>query len=267
VTPLSPVSRVSRSHRQAGATGRAGPPTDPGARRPRFDREAILQRIRDWERIHGEPPTTRDWDPSRARSTGQAWRAERFEAGDWPSIGQIRRQFGSFNAAVRAAGLSARRAPGRVKPHLTGSEQVTAAILAWTKRYGEPPTQADWDPVRARRLDQRWRIVRYNAGDWPSLNTVLYHFGTLGEAIAAAGLRPRRAGESARSAAQRGAGNLRAIAEREAGALGGAPGLAQHVEAVARARRATDPQELRVALLDVAAAALRWANELPWGTD
>jgi len=239
------------------------------ARSPRFSQEAIIARMKEWARVHGEPPTIRDWDPSRARRTRQAWRAERFEAGVWPSVGMVKRQFGTFNAAVQAAGLAPRQGPRRVKRHLTGSEQVMAAIVEWTKRYGEPPTQADWDPVRARRFGQPWRIVRYRSGDWPSLNTVLYHFGSLGEAVSAAGLQPRRAGDSCETIAERRVRNMRAVAEIGArySPRSGAPALARQVEAVARARRTTDPQQLRLALLDLASAAVRWANDIGWSGD
>ncbi|MGO9899517.1 MAG: hypothetical protein ACLP0J_07450 [Solirubrobacteraceae bacterium] len=236
------------------------------ARSPRFSRDEIIERIQAWKQNYGEPPTIRDWDPSRARRTGQAWRAERFEAGDWPSVGMVKRQFGAFSAAVSAAGFCARQGPRRLKRHLTGSEQVIAAIVAWTKCYGEPPTQADWDPVRARRLGQPWRILRYRAGDWPSLNTVLYHFGSLGEAVSAAGLQPRRAGDHGNGTVEDRARNLRVVAEIGAapGSRGGAPALAAHIEAVARARRSTDPQQLRIALLDMASAAIHWATDIAW---
>jgi Homing endonuclease associated repeat len=243
---------------------------DRSVRSARFCQEEIIARVQDWARVHGEPPTIRDWDPSRARRSGQEWRAERFEAGAWPSVGMVRRKFGTFNAAVQAAGLAPRQGPRRIKRHLTGSEQVIAAIVEWTKRYGEPPTQADWDPVRARRFRQPWRIVRYRGGDWPSLNTVLYHFGSLGEAVKAAGLQPRHAGALGFAVAEWRACNLRTVAE-----IGGAdgtsrsaiPALAKHVEAVARSRRGQDPEQLRMALLGLASVAIRCASDIAWSGD
>jgi hypothetical protein len=242
---------------------------DGSARAPRFSREAIVERIQRWAGLYGEPPTIRDWDPSRARRTGQVWRAERFEAGEWPSVGMVKRQFGTFNAAVQAAGLTPREGPRRVKRHLTGPDQVVAAIVEWTKRYGEPPTQADWDPVRARRLGQPWRILRYRDGDWPSLNTALYHFGSLGEAVSAAGLSARRAGDHGPALAERRGRNLRAVAEigAGAGAGSGAAALALQVNSVAGARRAADKQQLRMALLDLASVAIRWANDIAWSDE
>jgi hypothetical protein len=144
-----------------------------------------------------------------------------------------------------------------------------AAIVEWTKQYGDPPTQADWDPARARRLEQRWRIVRYCDGDWPSLNTVLYRFGSLGEAVRAAGLQPRRAGDHGRAATERRIHNLRAVAEIGAGggACRGAPDLARQVEAVAAARRVADEERLRMALLELGAAAIQWASDIAWSAD
>jgi hypothetical protein len=272
VTPPASLRATFAVERRA--PGRPEPTASPtgggrAVRSPRFSQEAIVARIRDWVGVHGEPPTIRDWDPSRARRTGQGWRAVRFEAGDWPSVGMVKRQFGTFNAAVQAAGLAPRQGPRRVKRHLTGSEQVIAAIVEWTKRYAEPPTQADWDPVRARRFGQPWRIVRYCSGDWPSLNTVLYHFGSLGEAVSAAGLQPRRAGDAGEAIAARRLSNLRTVAEIGAGNGSScrAPALAQQVEAVARARRTTDQQQLRIALLDLASTAIRWANDIAWNGD
>ncbi len=263
-----PGSGFAIERRGPGAPTLAPVPLDAArsARAPRFSREAIIERIQAWARQHGEPPTIRDWDPSRARRTGQAWRAERFEEGDWPSVGMVKRQFGAFSTAVSAAGFCARQGPRRLKRHLTGSEQVIAAIVAWTKCYGEPPTQADWDPVRARRLGQPWRILRYRTGDWPSLNTVLYHFGSLGEAVGAAGLHPRRAGDHGDLHTEHRARNLRVVAEIGAamGSRAGAAALAQQLEAVARARRSSDPQQLRMALLETASAAIRWANDIAW---
>jgi hypothetical protein len=146
-----------------------------------------------WARRFGEPPAMVDWEPARARRLGQAWRAERFEADDWPSSRMVRAQFESFNAAVEAAGLTPRRAPTRVRANLSDPRAVLEAMVEWTRRYGDVPTMADWDPVRARRLNQGWRIARYHQGDWPSARTVAHHFGSFGQAITEAGLvaRPR----------------------------------------------------------------------------
>jgi hypothetical protein len=46
-----------------------------------------------------------DWDPYRARTLGQAWREERYRAGDWPSAKSVRNHFGRLSTAVACAGL------------------------------------------------------------------------------------------------------------------------------------------------------------------
>ena len=49
-------------------------------------------------------------------------------------------------------GFQPRRAPARLRPNLTGPDAILEALVEWTRRYGDLPAMADWDPVRARRL-------------------------------------------------------------------------------------------------------------------
>ena len=44
---------------------------------------------------------------------------------------------------------------------MNAPDQVVAAIVEWTRRYGDPPIQTGLDPARARRLGQAWRAARY----------------------------------------------------------------------------------------------------------
>src|SRR5919112_6868963 len=94
-----------------------------GRRVRRWTRELIIEKILEWEARYGEPPGSADWNPSLARSRAQEWRAERYRDGVWPSTNAAQRQFGgSFDAAVRAAGLEPhrpgprRRAAGLARP-------------------------------------------------------------------------------------------------------------------------------------------------------
>src|SRR4051794_18371138 len=149
----------------------------------RFTRPEITRAIRRWVELYGEPPTVFDWDPAWARRRGEAWRAERFEAGDWPTVAIVRRQFGNLSRALFAADVRPRRGPTRGRSHTLSDAQIPEATRKGHRRYGEPPATSDWAPARARQGGQLWRIDRYYAGDWPSSNTVVRRFGTFSEAV------------------------------------------------------------------------------------
>ena len=90
-----------------------------GRRVTRWTRELIIEKIREWDARYGEPPCSADWNPSLARWRAQEWRAERYREGVWPSTNAAKRPFaGSFDAAVRAAGL---------EPHRPGPKRAGAA--------------------------------------------------------------------------------------------------------------------------------------------
>jgi hypothetical protein len=67
---------------------------------------------------------------------GQACRADRFEAGQWPTAKMVNGQFGSLTAALTAAGLPARRRSARTAANLTGPEAILAARPA---AHSTPP--------------------------------------------------------------------------------------------------------------------------------
>jgi HNH endonuclease len=236
----------------------------PAPAHSRFTRDAIVAAIHLWVEQHGAPPTVFDWDPAWARRRGEEWRAERFEQGDWPTLAVVKRQFGNMSKALFHAGLRPRRGPVRARAHLVSDGDVLDAIRRWTERYGEPPAITDWSPSRARRSGQEWRAERYHAGDWPSVSTVVRRFGTFTAAVRAAGLPPRPRGRhmaSRRSLDDAFVGSLR---ERLAGESDrcGPSVLAARVRAVADARGASDSGALRGALMDLAAAAVSWADGL-----
>ena len=80
-------------------------PPVPAHRNRRLSAAQILDAIRRWNERYGEPPSMNDWDPYRARQAGQAWRAARYHAGDWPSVKSVRNHFGRLSDAVALAGL------------------------------------------------------------------------------------------------------------------------------------------------------------------
>lgn len=79
-----------------------------------WTREVLLSRIREWAVEYGEPPAIPDWSPSQARQLGNEARARRFESanGRWPWPEAVIREFGSWNAAIEAAGFVPRANTG-----------------------------------------------------------------------------------------------------------------------------------------------------------
>ncbi len=76
-----------------------------------WDRDAVINAIREWVATYGEPPRAADWNPSAAKWSGQPWRVERYRAGradgsPWPALKPAKRPFGgSLTAAIVAAGF------------------------------------------------------------------------------------------------------------------------------------------------------------------
>ena len=238
------------------------PPSGSAVRARSFSKAQILEAICDWTATYGEPPRWLDWDPAAAQRKGAAWRAERFLAGEWPSMRVVCRAFPTLTDAVHAAGLTPRR-PGSRKANIAGPDGVLDAIREWTRRFGDPPSQTDLDPARARRTNQPWRIERYEEGDWPSLNTVRHHFGTLTGAISAAGLEVAPLTETVENRVQRRRRNRLALVEHSLQrARGGPSSVADAVRVVADARARKDVDDLEGALMQLAAEALRWAERL-----
>lgn len=85
-----------------------------GAKRTVWTREAIVRAIREWAELYGEPPAMPDWSPSSARHLGNPERAERFLSanGRWPWATKVHQRFGSWNAALEAAGFKPRAPHG-----------------------------------------------------------------------------------------------------------------------------------------------------------
>src|SRR5215208_771771 len=117
-----------------------------GRRVTRWTREAIIEKIREWNDRYGEPPCSADWNPSLARWRAQEWRAERYREGVWPSTNAAKRPFGgSFVAAVRAAGL---------EPHRPGPRRRRAGVarpdVAQRRTVAEPESRVARDePAQA----------------------------------------------------------------------------------------------------------------------
>src|SRR5215217_2324673 len=139
-----------------------------GRRVTRWTRELIIEKILEWDARYGEPPCSADWNPSLARWRAQEWRAERYREGVWPSTNAAKRPFdGSFDAAVRAAGL---------EPHRPGPRRRAAGVARpdFAQRAPQVPRSVDDElvaaadrvreaEVRAEALERRLRAAERRA--------------------------------------------------------------------------------------------------------
>jgi hypothetical protein len=211
----------------------------------------IIDALLRWVEEYGEAPKLADWEPARARRQGQEWRARRWEAGDWPSLRSVQSQFGTMSAAVRAAGLDSEAACHSTR-RVDTAETVIAAIHEWHRCYGATPRQSDWQFSH----DQHGSDDHFAGGAaaWPSIAAVEELFGSLREAISAAGPLPE---PGAGPASPWGPPSEAGLAAERWQQL-----LALRVRAVAEANIGGDVRLLVEALNDLSAAAFGWADHL-----
>lgn len=130
-----------------------------------WDRETIVYALELWHRRHLQTPTKAEW----------------VAAGEnHPSVDTVMRIFGSWNAAIRAAGFRPRKrgeSRGR-RPRRWHDQAIVDAIQFWHDTHGRVPTKSDWGRATT---------------SHPSPNTVVRVFGSWNAAIRSAGLalRPR----------------------------------------------------------------------------
>lgn len=98
-----------------------------GSWRLLWDREAIVERVQAWVETYGQPPTAQEWNPAMARARGRHDIAERWEQdGCWPTTTTTQYVFGSWSAAIAAAGFTP-RAPGQRGPGIPHAVAKVAA--------------------------------------------------------------------------------------------------------------------------------------------
>ncbi len=137
VPPDSAVRALFGSlHEAKRACGYDGP-----ARRTRFDADDAVRALRAFHDTHGRNPTAREWDT----------------LGQRPSAPPIIRHFGSWNAALAAAGLTVTRPRRR-----WSDEQILAAIRAFEAQHGRSPAAAD-----------------FGGGTLPGFETMRLRYGSL----------------------------------------------------------------------------------------
>lgn len=122
MTPARPAQSIG--DRRTG-TGRPPPVYRPLAypgRPSRWDEASIVEALRSWVTVMGAPPRRDDWSGQRTSAPGAAQRKWMAEHPAWPSSSCVADHFGSWSAALDAAGLSARR--------LTFDSSVTERVQA-----------------------------------------------------------------------------------------------------------------------------------------
>jgi hypothetical protein len=207
-----------------------------GRRVRRWSRETIIEKIREWDARYGEPPCSADWNPSLARWRAQDWRAERYRDGTWPSTNAAKRPFGgSFDAAVRAAGLEPhrpgprRRGPGEARPAVEPRAPLRPRKV--DDELAEAADRVGAAEARAAALERRLRAAERRAE-------------RAEEAEGEARRRARRASE--REGRARRARDRVQVAEREVRVVTSERVEALAADADARARAAFDQAEAAV---------------------
>jgi len=121
-----------------------------GRRVRRWTREAIIAKILEWNDRYGEPPCSADWNPSLARWRAQEWRLDRYRDGRWPSTSAVKRPFGgSFDAAIRAAGLEPHRSGPRRRAALAAAPGVPQRAPAPPRAITDELLEANARATRA----------------------------------------------------------------------------------------------------------------------
>lgn len=84
-----------------------------GDRKSVWTQEAVIEAIREWALLYGDPPAIADWNPHQCEHVLHDYeRPERYKAGYWPSASWVVRRFGRWNAALVAAGFDERAPHG-----------------------------------------------------------------------------------------------------------------------------------------------------------
>ena len=156
---------------------------DRTGQRPYWTPERIVRALQRWTQDHGRPPTAFEWgarrnlpDEKRVSATRQRRRQgvqARWQR--WPTYGTVRAVFGSWGAALEAAGLPRKTTfDGRLDFRARWAKEAVAEALRTTAAaLGRKPSWKDWE-----------KATRHN----PSSMYVRRLFGSWSAAVRAAGL-------------------------------------------------------------------------------
>jgi hypothetical protein len=207
-----------------------------GRRVTRWSRESIIEKIHEWNELYGEPPCSADWNPSLARWRAQEWRAERYREGIWPSTNAAKRPFGgSFDAAVRAAGL---------EPHRSGPRRRPAGVARPDVQQRVPMAPRSVDEALLEAAERVRDAERRAAALERRLEAAERRAERAEDQLGDARRRARRAGERERRA--RGARQRVAVASRESTLAATETVELVSAEADARVRAAYDQAQAAV---------------------
>lgn len=76
-----------------------------------WPQERVVAAIQRWAEMFGQPPSANDWNTSSPWHKGE--RVKRWNSGDWPYPSTVVARFGTWNAALEAAGFQPREPYGR----------------------------------------------------------------------------------------------------------------------------------------------------------
>jgi hypothetical protein len=148
-------------------------PRNPGNRfRRTWTPELVIERVQDWARETGAPPTSGEWEIGRpekeaekALAKARAWhdKAAMFHAGQWPGNDTVRRFFGTFSAGLAAAGFEP-RPQGRTPRDLTARQLAQLRVRNGGYTAGPSQLAAQIKSVMEARA----------AGDTDALRSSLY---------------------------------------------------------------------------------------------
>lgn len=121
--------------------------------------------------MYGIAPRANDWDPEASRRRGHLRRVQRFERADghWPHRAAVCSHFGSWNAAIEAAGLISRSSMGGNRAGVPVSGVIRKRISEGTKQGQARAREAGWVQVTHRGpRNPNWRgdDATYSAIHW-----------------------------------------------------------------------------------------------------
>ena len=115
-----------------------------------FTEPEIIAAIRRWAKLEGRAPAIVDWRPA---DQGGHPRWER-DCPRFPPRSHVTRRFGSWNAALQAAGFD------RPRPPAWSDQEILARLRAWARERGFAPSSVEWDGSPDRDVISR----RFGAG-------------------------------------------------------------------------------------------------------